>query len=159
MRGKTKFFLKTVLDLTLFVQNTQLLQLNWPASKSPKWVAKIPWTKFLKILSKYFLQLEGLSVSESWNLLCKLATRASTRDQVTKMSRENDKNSEISKYFLSVFHNWGTHSLESHESFWVSSQIGPRDWHDSRVSHQNKVVKTKFGFFEIFQNKTLSKNN
>ena len=28
MRGKNKFFLKTVLNLTLFVQNMQLLQLN-----------------------------------------------------------------------------------------------------------------------------------
>ena len=36
MRGKTEKFLKTVLDLTLYVQNTHFLQLKWVANKSTK---------------------------------------------------------------------------------------------------------------------------
>ena len=38
MWGKTKKFLTTVWDLTLFVQHTQFLWLNWSASKSPKFL-------------------------------------------------------------------------------------------------------------------------
>ena len=36
MQGKTEKILKTVLDLTLFVQNTYFLRLEWVASKSQK---------------------------------------------------------------------------------------------------------------------------
>ena len=107
-----------------------------------------PLNKIFKIFSNFFSRLEGPPVGKLRNLLCKLSTGASIHDQVTKMSCENDKNSEISKNFQSVFCNWETHLLESHKS-----------WHDPRVSCQNKVVKKKFGFFEIFQNKTLSKDN
>ena len=52
--GKTEKFLKTIWDLTLFVQNTQFSRLNWPTSKSPKWVAKILWTKFWKFFLSLF---------------------------------------------------------------------------------------------------------
>ena len=54
IRGKTEIFLKTVWDLILFVQNTRFSRLNWPASKSPKWVAKILWTKFWKFCLSLF---------------------------------------------------------------------------------------------------------
>ena len=36
MRGKIEKFLKTVLDLTQFVQNTQFSRLKWVENKSPK---------------------------------------------------------------------------------------------------------------------------
>ena len=36
MRGKTEKFLKTVLNITLFVQNTRFSQLEWVVNKSPK---------------------------------------------------------------------------------------------------------------------------
>ena len=36
MRGKTEKFLKTILDLILFVQNTHFSRLKWVANKSPK---------------------------------------------------------------------------------------------------------------------------
>ena len=51
---ETKIFLKIVLDLTLFMQNMQFSRLDWLARKSPKWVAKIPWTKFWKFCLKCF---------------------------------------------------------------------------------------------------------
>ena len=90
-----------------------------------------PFNKILKIWSKCFLQLEGPLVSklrgESWILLCKLVTGASTRDQVAKLSCENAKNSEILKYFLSIFCDWGIDSPESHESFCVSLRLGSCD--------------------------------
>ena len=62
-----------------------------------------PLYKILKILSKSFSQLGHPPVSESWKLLCKLATRASTRDIVAKMSCKNDQNLEILKIFLNIF--------------------------------------------------------
>ena len=100
---ETKIFLKIVLDLTLFVQNMQFSRLDWLARKSPKWVAKIPWTKFWKFCLKCFSGLEGPLASKSQRksriLLCKLVTWASTREQVAKLSREIPKNPEILKIF------------------------------------------------------------
>ena len=62
-----------------------------------------PLNKILRILSKSFSRLGDPLVRELRNLLCKFATEASTRNQVVKMSRENDQNPEILKNFLSVF--------------------------------------------------------
>ena len=75
-----------------------------------------PLNKILKILSKSFLQVGDPPVSESQNLLCKLATGASTRDQVMKINCKNVQNPKILKNFPSAFRNWGTHSPRSHES-------------------------------------------
>ena len=72
MRGKTKKFLKIVLDLILVVQNPQFSRLDWLASKLRR---------------------------ESWILLYELVTRASTREQVTKLSHENAKNPKNLKFF------------------------------------------------------------
>ena len=69
-----------------------------------------PVNKILKILAKSFSRLEGPPASELRNFLCKLATGAFTRDQVSKMSCENAKNLKILKNFLSIFHDWGTQS-------------------------------------------------
>ena len=112
-----------------------------------------PLNKILKILSKSFSWLEGLPASESRNLLCKLKTRASTCNQVAKMSRENDQNPEILKNILSVFRDWGIHLPGNCESFWVSSRLA---W---PMSESPKKSCKNFGFSENFQNKTLSKNN
>ena len=76
-----------------------------------------PLNKILKILSKSFLRLGDPPVSELQNLPCKLMIGASTRNQIAKMSHENDQNLEILKNFLSVFRSWGTHLPRSHESF------------------------------------------
>ena len=112
-----------------------------------------PLNKILKILSKSFSRLEGLPASESQNLLCKLETRASTCNQVAKMSCENDQNPEILKNILSVFRDWGIHLPGNCESFWVSSRLA---W---PMSESPKKSCKNFGFSENFQNKTLSKNN
>ena len=62
-----------------------------------------PLTKFLKNLFKCFSQLESSLVSKSWRetwiILCKLATRAFTHEQVAKLSHEKTKNQEILKFF------------------------------------------------------------
>jgi len=46
MQGKTEKILKTVLDLTLFVQNTRFLRLECVVSKLPGPVTKNPCDKF-----------------------------------------------------------------------------------------------------------------
>ena len=50
-------------------------------------VTKMSCQNPVKILFKSFLRLEDPLVRESWNLLYKLATRASTHDQVAKMTK------------------------------------------------------------------------
>ena len=49
---------KTVLNLTLFVQNMRLLRLEWVASKLSKRVTKNPLTKFWKICLSVFCDWE-----------------------------------------------------------------------------------------------------
>ena len=67
-----------------------------------------PLNKILIIFSKCFSSLESPLVNKSRRelriLLYKLTTGASTREQVAKLSRENAKNLEILKNFLSIFH-------------------------------------------------------
>ena len=41
MQGRAKKFLKIVMDLTIFVQSTQFLRLEWVVSKLPKSLNKI----------------------------------------------------------------------------------------------------------------------
>ena len=53
-RGKTENFLKTVLDLTLFVQNKRFSWLDWVVSKSPSQIAKILYENFWKICLSVF---------------------------------------------------------------------------------------------------------
>jgi len=66
-----------------------------------------PMWQILKNLSKCFFQLEGLLASksrrESRSILSKLATGASTREPVAKMSHENAKNLEILNFFEVFF--------------------------------------------------------
>ena len=47
IRGKIEKFLKTVLDLTLFVQNKHFSRLEWVASKSLGQVTKNSYDKFV----------------------------------------------------------------------------------------------------------------
>ena len=54
MQGKTEKFLKTILDLTLLVQNMRFLQLEWVASKSLGQVTKIQCDKIWKICLTVF---------------------------------------------------------------------------------------------------------
>ena len=63
-----------------------------------------PLNKILIIFSKCFSSLESPLVNKSRILLYKLTNGASTREQVAKLSRENAKNLEILKNFLSIFH-------------------------------------------------------
>ena len=66
-----------------------------------------PMWQILKNLSKCFFQLEGPLTSksrrESQSILSKLATGASTREPVAKMSHENAKNLEILNFFEVFF--------------------------------------------------------
>ena len=61
-----------------------------------------PMWKILKNLSKCFSRLEGPLVSkswrDSWSILSKLTTEASTHEPVTKLSCKNAKNPEILKF-------------------------------------------------------------
>ena len=136
MRGKTKFFFENCLRFNPICAKHAIVATQSTCKQVAKMSRENPLNKIFKIFSKFFSRLEGPLEGKLRNLLCKLSTGASTRDQVTKMSCENDKNSEISKIFQSVFCNWETHLLESHKS-----------WHDPRVSCQNKVVKQKFWIF------------
>ena len=147
MRGKTKKFFKIVWDLTLFVQNTRFSQLKWLASKSPKWVAKNPWTKFWKFCLKYFSWLGHPPASESRKLLRKLMTRASTCDKVWKMTK-TQKFWKFSKCFSQLGYSLARESLKllsklatSLTSEWVA---------------KNRVVKF-FYFLKILKQNTFQK--
>ena len=69
VQGKTEKFLKTIWDLTLFVQNTRFSWLNWPTSKSAKWVAKIPWIEFWKFCLSHFHDRQ-IDSRESYETFC-----------------------------------------------------------------------------------------
>ena len=74
-----------------------------------------------------------------------------------RSSRENDKNPEFLKKFLSTFHNWKSHQSGICETFCVSSQLGPRNSHDSQVSRQKAELKI-FGFLrKNFKQNTFQK--
>ena len=96
MRRKSEKFLKTVLDLTQFVQNV-----FFATRMSREHVAKSshqnPMWQILKNISKCFSWLEGPLASKSRSILSKLATRAST--PAAKLSHKNAKNPKILKFF------------------------------------------------------------
>ena len=74
------------------------------------------------------------------------------------MSRENDKNLEFLKKFLSIFHDWKSHLLGDRETLCVSLRLGPHDLHDSRVSRQKTELKI-FGFLRKFLKQNTFQNN
>ena len=88
VQGKTEKRLKT----DLFVQNKRFSRLSQVASKSPKPITRTLKAKILKNLYKCFSRLEVLPVRESRGKprksLSLLATRPSTREQVTRLSCE-----------------------------------------------------------------------
>ena len=98
MRRKTEKFLKTVLDLTQFVQNV-----FFATRMSREHVAKSsrqnPMWQILKNISKCFSWLEGPLASKSRSILSKLATRGSTYKPAAKLSHKNAKNPKILKFF------------------------------------------------------------
>ena len=107
--GKNKEFLKTALKITLKAQNTHFSRLEWVANKSPSQAAKNPCDKFWKICLNVFHNLKvHLWVSREGSrepFWVRLATGASTREQVAKLSRENAKNLDFwnfSKSFLQL---------------------------------------------------------
>ena len=100
MRGKTKNFLKTIWDFNPICEKHAIFVTQMTHEQVAKMSRQKPLYKILKILSKSFSWLGHSLASELWKLLCKLATRASTRDMVMKMSRENDQNLEILKNFF-----------------------------------------------------------
>ena len=74
------------------------------------------------------------------------------------MSRENNKNLEFLKKFLSIFRDWKSHLTGSRETFCVSLRLGPRDLHDSRVSRQKTELKI-FGFLRKILKQNTFQNN
>ena len=90
--GKNEKFLKTILKITLNMENTRFSQLSQVARKSPRPVTRTFKTKILKNLSKCFSRLEVLPARESRGKprksLSPLATGPSTREQVARLSRE-----------------------------------------------------------------------
>ena len=103
MRGKNEIFLKTTLKITLIVQNTRFLRLEWVANKSPSQAAKNPCDKFWKIWLSIFRDWKvhpRVSHKESRETLwVKLTTRVSTRESVAKLSCENAKHPDFWKNF------------------------------------------------------------
>ena len=105
----------------------------------------------MKNLTKCFLRLEGLLASKSWrelrSILNKLATGASTREPVAKVSRENDKNLE----------NWNFSKSFSRLGAWLAREL--RELLSklviglTRESESPKQSCTIFEIFENFQNK------
>ena len=101
-RGKNEEFLKTALKITLKVQNTHFSPLEWVANKSPSQAAKNLCYKFWKICLSVFLDWKvhlWVSCDGSHEpFWVRLATGASTREQVTKLSRKNAKNPKFWKF-------------------------------------------------------------
>ena len=114
-----------------------------------------PMWQNLKNFSNCFLRLEGPLASKSWwelwSILSKLVIRASTCEPVVKWVAKILKPTKFEN-FLSLFHDWGLNSPENHESFWVSSQLGSRDWIDPREWVANIELHSIWNF-ENFQNK------
>ena len=111
--GKMKSFWKTALKMTLKVQNTCFLRLEWVASKSPSQAAKNPCYKFWKICLSVFRDWKvhpRVSREPFW---VKLVTGASTREQVTKLSRENAKNPDFWNFSKSFSQLEPWHAKES----------------------------------------------
>ena len=131
------------------MQNTWFLRLNWLVSKSLKRVTKIPWTKFWKFC---------LSLFRNWKVHPRVSHETfcvSSRLElplVTKL-RKWTKPRNFEKF--SKCFSWLGDSL-TRESRELLSKLAT-GMTCERVA-KNRVVKN-FAFFEIFQNKTLSKNN
>ena len=106
---ETKKFWKTVWVLTLFVQNMWFLWLNWLASKSLNWVAKIPWTQILENYSNSFSRL-GLPLTNESRMpldelaICKLLLVKESWTILGKLVSESPKGRvENFLYFLKIF--------------------------------------------------------
>ena len=91
-RGKNEKFLKTALKITLKAQDTCFSWLEWVANKSPIQVTKNPCDKIWKICLSVFCDWKVHSRVSSETFWVKLATGASTREPIAKLSRENPEN-------------------------------------------------------------------
>ena len=110
-----------------------------------------PLCKILKNFSKTFSRLGLPIASESRTSLSNFTTGL----PLTKMSHQNDKNPEILKNFLSIFHDWRSYLLGSHETFCVNSR--PRDLHDSWVNRQKTELKIFLFLWKILKQNTFQK--
>ena len=103
---KMKIFWKTILKMTLKVQNTRFSWLEWVVNKSLNQAAKNPcdklWKNFLSIFRDWKVHSRVSREGCRETLWVKLVTGASTCESVTKLSHENTKN------------------LESCQNFWVA---------------------------------------
>ena len=159
MQGKNEKFLKTALKITFKVQNTHFLRLEWFVNKSPIQVTKISCDKLWEIcLSVFYDWKVHLRISHEGSrkaFWVNLATGASTREPVAKLSCENPKN----QYF------WNFSTSFSRLGAWLAREswkllsklatgVSRLAWL-ARQSRQNRVAQ----FLKIFKTKTLSKNN
>ena len=146
MQEKLKSFWITVWDLTLFVQNTHFSWLNWLASKFPKWMTKIPWTRFWK---------NSLSLFHDWDfyspVTCeRLWLNSRLGLPLMKESRKWVAKSEKPRYlkiFLSVFHYWKSHSPEGRESKPVAKSIELSFCMKIEENKRESYPKTHLDFF------------
>jgi len=110
MWGKTEIFLKTALKISLIMQNTCFLRLDWVANESPKQVAKNLCDKFFRIYLSVFRDWKVYSrARHDWScqtFWVNLATEASTREPVAKLSRENPKNPDFQNFSKSFSRLW-----------------------------------------------------
>ena len=116
----------------------------WTSCQKPMW-------QILKNLSKYFSQLEGPLTSksrrESWSILSKLrdfTTRASTREPIAKLNRENAKNPDFWKFSKSFL--------------WLGAWLARELWEllsklATCLTWEAESPKQSCTVFEIFQNK------
>ena len=143
------------LRIVLKVQNMRFLWQNQVANKSPSQATKHLRDKIFEKFSKCFLRLEGTPMRMSQRgprkLLYNITTRASTRNQVFKPSRENLKHLKFWKIFLSLFRNWDVDPPVSREKLlyklatWLTRNQVPR-------------IGQHY-FWNFYKNKRLSKNN
>ena len=138
MRGKLKIFWKTVWVLTLFVQNKQFLPLNWLASESPNWVAKIPSTRFWKF---------SLSLFRDWDFHSPVSCERLWMNLWLANESPKSQKPRFLKNFLSVFCYLNSYSPVSREPFWVNLQLKP--W--KLVSHEWVAKRQRWKFLDLLK--------
>ena len=98
------------------------------------------------------VSLTRKSQREPWKLLSKLATKASTHEQVAKQSREKSENPKFSKNFLNLFHDWDFDLPVSRENLLSKFMTGGM-WLDLPATKSPKQGCTVFEIFDILQKK------
>ena len=144
---ETEKFWKIVWFLTLFLQNTCFLRLNWLANESPSKSSKSLEPRFWK---------SSLSLFHDWDFHSPMSYE--TLGVRSRLENESPKIFKLRfwKKILSLFRNWNFHSPMSHETLRLSLRL-ELETCNSRVSHQNEKLHI-FGFlWNLFKSKYIPK--